>query len=87
MSTTRHAPSIQIEHEFALYNQTLEQAQSAKKPGITILDNLDCGQHVSDISSRATKTHGFLHRHLCLAPGETKEAAYKTRFCLPRWST
>ena len=41
-------------------------------------DNLDWGQHMSEISSKASKTLGFLHRNLSFAPQETKEVAYKT---------
>ena len=36
------------------------------------------GQHVSEISSKATKTLGFLRRNLAFAPRSTKEVAYKT---------
>ena len=32
---------------------TLEQVQSAKYLGVTINDNLDWGQHISEISSKA----------------------------------
>ena len=39
---------------------------------------MDWGQHVSEISSKATKTLGFLHRNLAFAPRSTKEVAYKT---------
>ena len=35
-------------------------------------------QHVSEISSKATKTLGFLSRNLAFAPRSTKEVAYKT---------
>ena len=35
---------------------------------------LDWGQHISEITCKATKTLGFLPRNLALAP----EAAYKT---------
>ena len=58
--------------------QRLEQVQSAKYLGITITDNSDWGQHVSEISCKATKTMGFLLRNLALAPWHTKEVAYKT---------
>ena len=50
--------------------------------GLTITDNLDCGQHVSEISCKATKTMGFLRRNLALAPRHTKEVAYKHWFDL-----
>ena len=59
-------------------HQTMENVQSAKYLGITITDNMDWGQHVSEISSKATKTLGFLHRNLAFAPRSTKEVAYKT---------
>ena len=35
-------------------------------------------QHISEISSKATKTLGFLRRNLAFAPRHTKEVAYKT---------
>ena len=46
--------------------------------GITATDNMDWGQHVSEISSKATKTLGFLRMNLEFAPRSTKEDAYKT---------
>ena len=39
---------------------------------------MDWGQHVSEFSSKATKTLGFLRRNLAFAPRSTKEVAYKT---------
>ena len=53
---------------------------------------MDWGQHVSEISSKATKTLGFLHRNLAFAPRSTKEVAYKTlvrpklEYAAPIWS-
>ena len=35
-------------------------------------------QHISEISSKATKTIGFLLRNLAFAPKNNKEVAYKT---------
>ena len=63
---------------YSLHQQTLEQVESAKYLGITITDNLERGQHVSEISSKATKTLGFLRRNLALAPQHTKKVAYQT---------
>ena len=45
---------------------------------LTITDDLDWGQHISEITCKATKTLGFLRRNLALAPRHTKEVAYKT---------
>ena len=70
----------------------LEQVQSAKYLGINITDNLDWGQHVSEISCKATRTMGFLRRNLALAPRHTKEVAYKTlvrpqlEYAAPIWN-
>ena len=66
--------------------------QSAKYLGITITDNMDWGQHVSEISSNATKTLGFHRRNLAFAPRSTKKVAYKTlvrpqlEYAAPIWS-
>ena len=78
--------------DYSLHNQTLERVQSAKYLGITISDNMDWGQHISEISSKATKTLGFLRRNLAFAPMSTKEVAYKTlvrprlKYAAPIWS-
>ena len=59
---------------------------------ITITDDMDWGQHVTEISSKATKTLGFLRRNLAFAPRSTKEVAYKTlvrpklEYAAPIWS-
>ena len=45
---------------------------------LTITDDLEWVQHVSEISCKATKTLGFLWSNLALAPRHTKEVAYKT---------
>ena len=78
MRVTRHQHHKQFLFDYSLHNQTLENVQSAKYLGITITDNMDWGQHVSEISSKATNTLGFLRRNLAFAPRSTKEVAYKT---------
>ena len=78
MRVTRHLPDKQILFDYTLHQQKLEQVQSAKYLGLTITDNLDWGQLVSEISCKATKTMGFLRRNKALAPRHTKEVAYKT---------
>ena len=55
----------------------LEKVQSAKYLGITISDNMEVGQRISEISSKAAKTLGFLRRNLAFAPKSTKVFAYK----------
>ena len=46
--------------------------------GITITEDLDWDQHISEITSKATRTLGFLRRNLAFAPRQTKDVAYKT---------
>ena len=78
MRATRHQHHKQFLFDYSLHNQTLENIQSAKYLGITITENMDWGQHVSEISSKATKTLGFLRRNSTFAPRSTYEVAYKT---------
>ena len=78
MRVTRHPPDKHIQFDYTLHQQRLEQVQSAKYIGITISDDLNWGQHISEISSKATKTLGFLRHNLAFAPRHTKEVAYKT---------
>ena len=54
------------------------QVTSTKFLGITVTDNIDWGQHVSEVSAKASQTLGFQRRNLSLAPRETKDMAYKT---------
>ena len=92
MSVTRHQHHEQILFDYSLHNQPLENVQSAKYLAITITDNMDWGQNVSEISSKATKTLGFLRGNLAFAPRSTKEVVYKTlvrpklEYAAPIWS-
>ena len=73
MRVTRHLPDNQIQFEYSIHQQKLEQVQSAKYLGIT------WGQNVLYISCKATKTMGFLRRNLALAPrhtNTTKDVTY-----------
>ena len=85
MRVTRHYSHKQIIHDYTLHQQTLENVQSAKYLGITITENMDWGQHISDISSKATKTLGFLRRNLAFAPRSTKELHTKLWYTI-NWS-
>ena len=78
MRVTRHPPDKHIQFDYTLHQQRLEQVQSAKYLGLTLTDDLDWGQHISEISANATKTMGLLRRKLAFAPRHTKEVAYKT---------
>ena len=76
MRVTRHQHHKHILFDYSLHNQTLEDVQSAKYLGIS--DHMDWGQHILEISSKASKTLGFLRKNLAFAPKSRKEVAYKT---------
>ena len=82
----------QIIHDYSLHNQVLENIPSAKYLGITITDDLDWGQHINNVTNKATKTLGFLRRNLTPAPKETKIAAYQalvrpqSEYAAPIWN-
>ena len=77
LSVTKHPLPKQIIHDYALHNPVLENVPSAKYLGITVTDDLDWSQHINNVTSKATKTLGFIRRNLTLATKETKVAAYK----------
>ena len=59
---------------------------------ITITDNIDWGHHISEMSSKATKTLGFLCSDLAFASKSTKEVedkhlvGPKLQYAAPIWS-
>ena len=89
---TRHQHHKLILFDYSLHNQTLENVQSAKYVGIIISDDMNWGQHISEIYSKATKTLGFLRRNLAFASKSTNDVAYKTlvqpklEYAAPIWS-
>ena len=69
---TKHPLPKQIIHDYSLHNQVLENVPSGKYLGIPITDDLHWGQHINNVTSKATKILGFLRWNLTLAPKETK---------------
>ena len=61
-------PSRHIHFNYTLHQQTLEHVKSAKYLGLTITDDLDWGQHISEITSRQLRILVFFgavwHWHL-----------------------
>ena len=68
----------QIVHGYTLHKQVLANVSSAKYLAVKTADDLDRGQQINGITSKATKTLCFLRRNLTFASKETKAAAYKT---------
>ena len=66
-----------------MYNRIIHQNERAFNKAF---------KRISEISSKATKTLGFLRRNLAFAPKSTKEVAYKTlvrpklEYAAPIWS-
>ena len=54
MRVTRHPPDKHIQFDYTRHQQRLEQVQSAKYLVLTITNDLDWGQHISEISAKAT---------------------------------
>ena len=82
MRVTRHPPDKHIQFDYTLHQQRLEQVQSTKYLGLTITDDLDWGQNISEISAKATKTMGFLRRNLALHLGTLRKLHTKHWFAL-----
>ena len=71
--------SLQFACSRTIDQKTLEYVQYAKYIGIKITENMDWGQHISEISSKAPKALCFFRRNLAFAPrSSTKEVAHKT---------
>ena len=54
MRVTKHPLPKQIIHDYSLHNQVIENVPSAKYLGITITDDLDWGQDINNVTSKAT---------------------------------
>ena len=66
---------------YTLEGTDLENVESIKYLGVTITSDLRWNTHVSNVCTKANKTHGFLRRNLYFCPQEVKEAAYKGFVC------
>ena len=66
-----------IPASYTLEGTNLENAESIKYLGVTIISDLRWNTHVSNVCTKANRTLGFLRRNLYSCPQEVKEAAYK----------
>lgn len=67
-----------IHSRYTLHGQTLESVDSAKYLGVHISKDLTWNTHVSNITSNAYKTLGFIKRNVNTANQSVRELAYKT---------
>ena len=74
ISKSRHPVSTQ----YSLHNQALESVGGAKYLGVHLSKDLSWNTHVSNITSTAYKTIGFVKRNVNTTNQSVRELAYKT---------
>ena len=60
---------------------TLENVDSIKYLGVTIINDLKWNPLITDICTKAYRTLGFFRRNLFYYPQDVKEAVYKGLVC------
>jgi len=65
-----------LKHDYTLNNHILQQVKSAKYMGLTINHNLNWGEHISNITNKATRNLNFIRRNLNISSTTIKETAY-----------
>jgi len=55
---------IPFKLNYKLHNHTLQPVDNSKYLGVTISNDLDCGPHINNITSKTNKTLGFLCRNM-----------------------
>ena len=68
----------QQQTSYMLHGHILESVDSAKYLGVSISDDLSWRSHIDSISSKASKTLGFLRRNLHNCTQEVRETTYST---------
>ena len=59
----------------------LENVDSIKYLGVTITHDLRWNAHISNMCTKANRTHGFLRRNIYQCSQDVKEAAYRGLVC------
>ena len=67
-----------IKWDYILHDHVLKYETSIKYLGCTITSELDWGEHINNITNKASGSIGFLHRNLQIGSKSIKEQAYKT---------
>ena len=62
---------------YTLEGTVLENVESIKYLGVTIINDFKWNTHISNVCTKANRTIGFLRRNLYSCPADVKEAAYK----------
>ena len=72
----KRPPAKEIASDYQLKGVTLGQVTNSPYLGVSISENLEWGDHISKIASKANSTLGFLRRNLKGCPSKLKEIAY-----------
>ena len=64
--------------KYRLYRQILEVVDSAKYLGVSISDDLSWNKHITNITTNANKSLGFIRRNIQTKNENIREVAYKT---------
>uniref|UniRef100_A0A023FRD6 Putative rte ele1 orf1-h 1e-60-j 4 n=1 Tax=Amblyomma cajennense TaxID=34607 RepID=A0A023FRD6_AMBCJ len=81
-----------IDYTYSLSSTILTKAESYRYLGIHITSNLTWSEHITKIAADASKTLGFIRRHLSFSPSSIRSLAYKTfvrsklEFASPIWN-
>ena len=67
-----------IKWDYILHGHVLKHETSMKYLGCTITNELDWGEHINNITSKASRSLGFLHRNLHIGSKSIKQPAYRT---------
>jgi len=70
------ATKYKVLHNYVLHGAPLPVVNQFKYLGVTLLHNLQWDTHVSAVTSKASKTLGFLRRNFMAAPQNIRELAY-----------
>ncbi len=65
-----------IIHQYKLHNHILEHVKSTKYLGCTLNEKQDWGEHINNISSRASRNLSFIWSNVNIASTAIKEQAY-----------
>ena len=66
-----------IEHPYTLHGHQLEHTKLSKYLGVTISGDFRWSDHIDNITSKASKSLGFLKRNIRISSTVIKERAYK----------
>ena len=66
-----------INHPYTLHGHLLKHADCAKYLGVTISKDFRWATHIENITTKASKSFGFLKRNLQVSAPSIKEPAYK----------